>query len=83
MAYTNEQRRILRKFGRRVRDARNDHGWTQEDLADEAGLNRTYVGGIERGERNLALLNVNKLALALNENFDGFLPCHAGQRRTR
>ncbi len=83
MAYTEEERRVLREFGRRVRVARNAYGWTQEDLADEAGLDRTYIGGVERGERNLALLSVNKLALALDENFDGFLPCRARQRRTR
>ncbi len=74
MAYTAKEREVLREFGRRVRAARDAHGWTQEELADEAGLDRTYVGGIERGERNPALLNLNKLALALGEKFSGFLP---------
>ena len=83
MAYTKEERQILCEFGRRMRAARDDHGWSQEDLADEAGLDRTYVGGVERGERNLALLNINKIATALGEKFDGFLPYRARQRRAR
>jgi transcriptional regulator with XRE-family HTH domain len=80
MPYTRLQRAVLREFGKRVRRAREVRGWTQEDLADEAGLDRTYIGGIERGERNLALLNVNKLAVALGDGFTGFLPCHPGRR---
>ena len=83
MAYTEEELQVLREFGRRVRVARDAHGWTQEDLAAEADLDRTYVGGVERGERNLALLNLNKLALALGEKFSGFLPYRATQRRKR
>lgn len=77
MAYTRSERAVLREFGKRVRAAREERGWTQEDLAAEAGLDRTYVGGIERGERNLALLNVNKLAVALDDGFPGFLPCRS------
>lgn len=83
MAYTDEERQLLREFGRRVRAARDACGWTQEDLADDAGLDRTYVGSVERGERNVALLNVNKLALALGESFDGLLPWRAGKRSRR
>ena len=82
MAYSDEERQVLREFGQRVRVARDAQGWTQEDLAAEAGLDRTYVGSIERGERNLALLNINKLALALGEPFDGFLPWRTKRRRT-
>ena len=81
MAYTDEERQLLREFGRRVRAARDARGWTQEDLADEADLDRTYVGGVERGERNIALLNMNRLALALGDGFDGFLPWRAAKRR--
>jgi transcriptional regulator with XRE-family HTH domain len=40
-------------------------GWTQEELADSCDLDRSYVGGIERGERNIALINICKLANAL------------------
>lgn len=79
MAYTKVEQQVLNEFGRRVRDARDARGWTQEELAEEAGLDRTYIGGVERGERNIALLNVNKLALALGEKFDGFLPYRPGR----
>ena len=82
MAYSDEEQQILREFGRRVRAARDAQVWTQEDLAAETGLDRTYVGSVERGERNLALLNINKLALALDQSFDGFLPWRAKRRRT-
>jgi transcriptional regulator with XRE-family HTH domain len=56
---------ILRKFGLRVRYFRHKRNLSQEDLAAEAGLDRTYIGGVERGERNISLLNISKLARAL------------------
>ncbi len=49
-------------FGSRVRELRTELGWTQEQLAHEAGLDRTYVGSVERGERNIALDNIWLLA---------------------
>jgi transcriptional regulator with XRE-family HTH domain len=52
-------------FGTRVRELRLAEGWSQEDLAERAGLHRNYVGGIERGERNPALDNIWRLADAL------------------
>jgi transcriptional regulator with XRE-family HTH domain len=52
-------------FGRRVRELRDRLGLSQEELAERAGLHRNYIGGIERGERNVAILNVVKLAAAL------------------
>ena len=58
-------RHPLRDFGHRVREMRSSKGWSQERLAEEAGMHRTYVGGIERGERNPTLLNIAKLARAL------------------
>ena len=52
-------------LGRAVRELRHERGWTLEDLAAEAGLHWTYVGGIERGERNPSWENVVKLAAGL------------------
>ncbi len=56
---------ILQRFGERVRELRKECGWSQEELALECGLDRTYMGGIERGERNVALRNIGKIAEAL------------------
>ncbi len=53
-------------FGRTVRTLREARGYSQEELAERAGLHRNYVGGIERGERNVALENIVKLAKALS-----------------
>jgi transcriptional regulator with XRE-family HTH domain len=53
-------------FGEAVRAARLRAGISQEALAAEAGLHRTYVGGIERGEQNPSLANIVRLAAALN-----------------
>ncbi len=52
-------------FGQRVRQRRFALGLSQERLAELAGLHRTYVGSVERGERNVALLNILRLAKAL------------------
>ena len=52
-------------FGQRVRELRNARGLSQEELAHRAGMHYTYVGGIERGERNPALVNIAALATAL------------------
>ena len=55
----------LSRFGRRIRTLREGIGLSQEQLADKAGIHRTYVGGVERGERNLGLKNVYRIADAL------------------
>lgn len=56
---------IAKEFGRRVRARRQDLGWSIERLAEESGLHWTYVGSVERGNRNIALVNIVKLADAL------------------
>lgn len=53
------------RFGRAVRQRRQKLGVSQEAFADLCKLDRTYIGGIERGERNVALLNIQKIASAL------------------
>lgn len=53
------------RFGRAVREARTAAGLTQEELADRSGLDRSYMGGIERGERNPTLSVIEKVAEGL------------------
>lgn len=60
------RRSVLRQFGKQLVRLRQAKGYSQEKLAELAGLHRTYVGGIERGERNVALLNIVRIARALN-----------------
>lgn len=66
---------IRLRFGKRVRELRQARGLSQEAFADLAGLHRTYMGGIERGERNVSLKNIeaiaNALSVSLAELFKG------------
>ena len=64
----------LIKLGKQVRELRKTKGLSQEAFADEVGLDRTYVGGIERGERNLATLNLIRIALTLNVEVGELFP---------
>ncbi|NMW23177.1 helix-turn-helix transcriptional regulator [Rhodanobacter denitrificans] len=52
-------------FGQRLAEVRKAKGFSQESLALESGLARSYLGGVERGQRNIALLNIYRLAKAL------------------
>ncbi len=63
--YSLKDKKYLQLFGARVRTLRKQAGFSQEDFALEIGLDRTYMGGVERGERNLALLNIRKIARGL------------------
>ncbi|AMV16417.1 helix-turn-helix domain-containing protein [Planctomyces sp. SH-PL14] len=56
---------ILERFGQRVRALRKEQGFSQETFAAACELDRTYVGGIERGERNVALRNIEAIAQTL------------------
>lgn len=56
---------VKAEFGQRLRVIRNTKGWSQEHLAAVVGLDRSYVGGVERGERNISIENICKLAEAL------------------
>ena len=60
----NSDPRIV--FGRRIREIRSQRGLSQEKLAELADLHRNYVGGVERGERNVSLVNIVKLAHGLS-----------------
>jgi len=56
---------ILKHFGERVRNLRKAQGLSQEELAEKAELHYTYIGGVERGERNLSLKSIERIAAAL------------------
>jgi transcriptional regulator with XRE-family HTH domain len=57
---------IRERFGFAVKTRREDLGLTQEDLADKAGMHRTYLSDIERGGRNVSLVNIERLAESLD-----------------
>ncbi|MCD4773364.1 MAG: helix-turn-helix domain-containing protein [Bacteroidales bacterium] len=59
------KKEILIKFGEKVRDIRKMKGLSQEQLAFKADLHRTYIGMIERAEKNITLVNIEKIANAL------------------
>lgn len=62
------------RFGERLREIRTKKGVSQEALAELAGLHRTYVSSIERGERNISIVNIAKLAEALEVPIRDFFP---------
>ncbi len=57
---------ILKNIGNNVREYRKSKGISQEELAFDAELHRTYIGMIERAEKNITILNIEKIAKALN-----------------
>lgn len=61
----NSKQKILITFGKKVREIRKQKALSQEKLAFKAGLHRTYIGMIERAEKNITLLNIEKIAKAL------------------
>ena len=60
------KREILIKFGKKVREERTKLGLSQEELAARAGVHRTYIGMIERAEKNITLETIQKVCKALN-----------------
>ena len=57
---------VVRKVGRRIRELRQKEGWSQEKLAEEARLHRTYIGQVERGEKSIGVENLFRLSKALS-----------------
>lgn len=64
---------ILKVFGENVRQLRKKKDISQEELAHRADLHRTYIGMIERAEKNITLLNMEKIAAALNVSISDLL----------
>ena len=68
---------LLIHFGERIRELRKERNWSQETLAEGTGFHRTYIGMIERGERNLSLLNIQIFAktfkITLQELFNFYV----------
>ena len=69
----DSKQNILIRFGERVREIRKEKGLSQEELAHKADLHRTYIGMIERAEKNITLLNIEKIANALQVNIKELL----------
>ena len=65
MTKANVDEKLRKKFGERIRELRKERGWSQEDLGFKAELHRTYIGSIERGEQNVSLDNIGRLAKTL------------------
>jgi len=63
---------LCQRFGQAVRERRLELGLTQDELAHESGLNRSYITDVERGARNLSLLNVARLVHALDMTISEF-----------
>jgi transcriptional regulator with XRE-family HTH domain len=53
---------VKQSFGKRLRAIRKEKGFSQESLALSCNLDRTYIGGVERGERNISLINIHRIA---------------------
>lgn len=60
-----DDRQFLQQVGFRIRELRLEREWTQAELARKCRLHRTFIGSVERGERNLALLNLRRIARVL------------------
>ncbi len=64
----------LVKLGANIRKLRESRGFSQETFAHEVGLDRTYMGGVERGERNISAINLIRIAISLNVEVGELFP---------
>ena len=69
----SRKRNVRQIFGQNLRCKREALGISQEDLAEKAGLHRTYIGSVERGERNVSIDNMERLALAVGATIEQLL----------
>lgn len=70
----NQETRIKKALGDKLRELRHQQGLSQEAFALTCGLDRTYIGGVERGERNISLINIYRIAAALQISPGDLLP---------
>ena len=68
-----EKEKILRRFAEKIKQERVRRGLSQENFAELTGFHRTYIGMLERAERNITLINLEKIALALNISLKNLL----------
>lgn len=69
-----EDKRFLRELGRRIREQREARGLTQQQVGDQCRLHRTFIGSVERGERNVSILNLRLMAKVLRVSLAELLP---------
>ncbi len=72
-AYSINEKAYLEQIGNRIRELRLDADLSQEKLSFACGLDRTYIGSVERGERNISVINLRKIAQALNIDVSALL----------
>jgi transcriptional regulator with XRE-family HTH domain len=70
--FNMRKEKILVQFGEKVRELRKEKGLSQEELSYKSDLHRTYIGMIERAEKNITLLNIEKIAKGLNVDLRDF-----------
>lgn len=71
--YSQEEKTLLERVGNNIRQFRTEVGLSQEKLAFASNLDRTYIGSVERGERNISVINLQKIATALNTTLSNLL----------
>ena len=67
------ENRILKRFGDNVKRLRKKKAWSQEELGRRSKLHRTYIGSIERNERNVSLINIERIAKALDTRIEALI----------
>jgi transcriptional regulator with XRE-family HTH domain len=71
---TTQRHPALVALGQQIRQVRRDRGFSQEDFASEVGIDRSYYGAVERGERNIAAINLMRIAAALQVEVGELFP---------
>ena len=74
---------FLRELGLRIRQCREAAGWTQAQLAERCELHRTFIGSVERGERNVSILNLRLIARILRVSLSELLDAKPRPRKSR